>query len=106
MRQVVLRPLRAGDGGGLARVWLDGAAVYAAIDPTLLQVPATEGLAEWLEHVALRPTTEAKYMQVADADGQVVGHVWATIRPPNSDAARQMLRDMDDLRHPEHSPRP
>lgn len=32
-------------------------------------------------------------MQVADLDGQVVGHIWAAIRRPDPDAARQMLRN-------------
>jgi hypothetical protein len=62
MPKPLLRAPRAGDGSRLARIWLDGAAYFAVIDPTLFQIPATEGLAEWLEHLALHITPEDAYM--------------------------------------------
>lgn len=89
---------RAGDGCGLAQVWLDGAAFFAAIEPKLFQVPASAGLAEWLERQALTITAEDTYMQVADLGGRIVGHVWAAIRPAEPDAAWQMLRDVSSPR--------
>jgi GNAT superfamily N-acetyltransferase len=58
-----------------------------------LQVPATDGLAEWLEDRAVHAPSEYTYMQVAEIDGEAVGHIWAAIRPPDVDAARHMLRD-------------
>ncbi len=81
-------------GGGLAHIWLDGAAFFAAIDLKLFQVPASEGLAEWLERQALTVTAEDPYMQVAELDGWIVDHIWAAIRPAEPDAAWQMLPDV------------
>jgi GNAT superfamily N-acetyltransferase len=89
----VLRTPRAGDGSRLARIWLDGAASFAAIDPSQFQVPSSAGLAEWPEDRALHSPPEDTYMQVAEIDGVVVGHIWAVIRPPDVDAARLMQRD-------------
>ncbi len=43
---LTLRHLRPGDGAGLARCWLDAGASYAALNPTLFQVPAADGLAQ------------------------------------------------------------
>jgi GNAT superfamily N-acetyltransferase len=67
--------------------------LFVAIDPTLFQVPATDGLAEWLEDRALHSPPEDTHMQVAEIGGVVVVHIWAGIRPPDIDAARHMLRD-------------
>src|SRR5439155_4937426 len=46
MDDVLIRPPRVGDGEGIARVWLDAATYYAALDPDLFQVPSTDGLIE------------------------------------------------------------
>ena len=45
---LALRPPRPGDGPALARCWLDAGASYAALNPTLFQVPAADGLAQSL----------------------------------------------------------
>jgi hypothetical protein len=50
---------------------------------TLFQVPASAGLAEWLEERALDSPAEQTCMQVADTEGVVVGHIWAAIRLPD-----------------------
>ncbi len=98
MPQRVLRAPQTSDGSGLARIWLDGATSFTAFDPNLFQLPATDGLAEWLERLALQVTAEDTYMQIADVDGMAVGHIWAAIRPVDADADKHMLRDATIVR--------
>jgi ribosomal protein S18 acetylase RimI-like enzyme len=95
MRELILRQARSGDGAGLARIWIDGAAHYASLAPEAFQVPRAEGLAEWLEQEALSTET---YSHVAVLDDELVGHVWAAVLPPSAQAAWQMLRDLTHTR--------
>ncbi len=88
-----LRPPRPGDGPGLARCWLDAGASYAALNPTLFQVPAADGLAQSLEDRFLyRAATDALAL-VADTAGHVVGYLIATIEQPSPRAAMDASRD-------------
>ena len=41
---VTVRVPRPGDGAGMARVWLSGAAYYADLEPEYFQVPPGKGL--------------------------------------------------------------
>jgi len=76
---LALRPPRPGDGPGLARCWLDAGASYAALNPTLFQVPAADGLAQSLEDRFLYLAATDALVLVADTAGHVVGYLIATI---------------------------
>jgi len=84
---LALRPPRPGDGTGLARCWLDAGASYAALNPTLFQVPAADGLAQSLEDRFLHLAVNDALVLVADTAGQVVGYLIATIEQPSPRAA-------------------
>jgi hypothetical protein len=57
MSEVILRQARPGDGEGLARIWIEGAAHSARLAPDAFQVPQLDGLAAWLEQEALAADT-------------------------------------------------
>ncbi len=67
---ILVRHPRVGDGTILARCWLNAGAYYAAVNPTLLQVPEADGLGQWFEE-RLDATSDDRRMLVADKDGQV-----------------------------------
>jgi GNAT superfamily N-acetyltransferase len=97
MAEVEVRALRAGDGAGCARAWLDAARYYVGMDPENFQMPAEEGLAGWFEqdhadhsHPVLR--------LVATVDGKVAGFVAAVLEAPVPDAQWQMVRAVADVR--------
>ena len=94
MPNIVIRAPRAGDGEGLAEVWLDAAAYYASLNPELFQVPSREGLAEWCEGWAEKPAAEESLLLVAEEDGMVAGFIAADIVPPMEEAARQFVKDV------------
>jgi hypothetical protein len=60
MVDVVVRPVRSGDAGDLARGWIDGARYYAELDPGRFQVPSDEGLVEWMTAAIRRPTPRGR----------------------------------------------
>jgi GNAT superfamily N-acetyltransferase len=93
MADTELRPARAGDGAGLAAIWLEAAAEYAGLDSTTFKVPDTAGLAAWLESQALVDDARV-FVSVAERHGQIIGHVWAALVPPGEKAQFQMLRDL------------
>ena len=90
---LALRPPRPGDGPGLARCWLDAGASYAALNPTLFQVPAAAGLAPSLEDRFLHLAANDALVLVADTAGHVVGYLIATIAQPSPRAALDASRD-------------
>jgi len=91
---LVLRAPRAGDGDGLARCWLDAGASYAALNPALFQIPAADGLAQTLEDRFLHlAAAEDALALVADADGLVIGYLFAAIEHPSPRAATDASRD-------------
>jgi len=90
---LALRPPRPGDGAGLARCWLDAGASYAALNPTLFQVPAADGLAQSLEDRFLHLAVNDALVLVADTVGHVVGYLIATIEQPSPRAATDASRD-------------
>jgi len=90
---LALRPPRPGDGPGLARCWLDAGASYAALNPTLFQVPAPAGLAPSLEDRFLHLAATDALVLVADSAGHVVGYLIATIAQPSPRAALDASRD-------------
>jgi len=90
---LVLRRPRPGDGSGLARCWLDASASYAALNATLFQVPAADGLAQSLEDRFLHLADNDALVLVADTAGEVVGYLIATIAQPSPRAATDASRD-------------
>ncbi len=94
---VVVRPVRPGDGEGCARVWLDAGRHLAALDPVHLQVPAEDGLADWFEE--LNATTDPDHLAlVGCVDDQIAGTVSAGWQPPVADAHRQLQRSLGHAR--------
>ena len=89
---VALRLPRPGDGAGLARCWLDAGASYAALNPTLFQVPAANGLAQLLEDRFLHLAANDALVSVADTAGQVVGYLIATIEQPSPRAVTESTK--------------
>ena len=71
MGDLVIRPGELGDGEGCARVWLDAARDYAALDPDSFQVPAPEGLGAWFDELlAFSPTGTLRLVAVLDNLGK------------------------------------
>jgi ribosomal protein S18 acetylase RimI-like enzyme len=97
---LLIRPFRPGDGGGLARAWLDAGLHYTGIDPELFQVPDSNGLAAWFEGSMTGPEPENSFLRVAELDEKAVGFVWAVIQQPLSaeSAIRQFVRDVGRTR--------
>jgi GNAT superfamily N-acetyltransferase len=98
MDHIVVRPAEAGDEEDLARSYLQSCRYYARLDPEAFQVPTTEGLTQWIEASLQRPRSDDKLWLVAEVDGRVVGNVEARLEPPVEDAARQMLRELGQVR--------
>jgi GNAT superfamily N-acetyltransferase len=94
MGDLVIRPGELGDGEGCARVWLDAARDYAALDPDSFQVPAPEGLGAWFDELlAFSPTGTLRLVAVLDS--VVAGLAAATLVPPAANARWQLQRGMD-----------
>jgi GNAT superfamily N-acetyltransferase len=89
----VLRSARAGDGESLARLWLEMAAYYTALDANAFQIPQSEGLAQSFER-DVDALDEAALSVVAEIDDRVVGWIYAQLLEPQDDASHQMLRDL------------
>ena len=97
MPEVEVRPLRAGDGAGCARAWLDAARYYVAMEPENFQLPAEEGLAGWFERDHSDDSRPVLRL-VATVDGQVAGFVLAVLEAPLPDAHWQLVRAVADAR--------
>ncbi|HEV8166314.1 MAG TPA: GNAT family N-acetyltransferase [Actinomycetota bacterium] len=98
MARIEVRPARPGDGGDLARNWIEMGSHYAALDPDAFQAPAADGLTGWFEELLRQPRDDDSIWLVAEVDGRVVGTVDAHLERPADDAARQILRDLARLR--------
>ena len=92
MDDVLIRPLRPGDGEHLAQAWLDAGVYYARHNPEYFQIPETEGLAAWLEEV-LAATSDDHLSLVAEVDARAVGFLLARIRRPGLHAANHYVRE-------------
>jgi GNAT superfamily N-acetyltransferase len=98
MDAIVVRPARPGDGAGLAQSWLDAGSYYAALAPELFQLPASQGLVEWVEERLARPRPSDTIWLVAEVAGQAVGDIHAQLQRPMQDAGRQLVREVGQLR--------
>jgi GNAT superfamily N-acetyltransferase len=97
MAEVEVRALRAGDGAGCARAWLDAARYYVRMDPENFQMPAEEGLADWFEQ-GHADDSQPVLRLVATVGGQVAGFVAAVLEAPVPDAQWQLVRAVADTR--------
>jgi hypothetical protein len=89
---VTVRPVRSGDGSGISQAWLSAAAYYTDLDPEYFQVPRAEGLAESWDNQFARQD-DASLQLVAELGGQVLGWLWARIKPPAQNASAQLTRE-------------
>src|SRR2546423_14241577 len=92
MVDVPIRATRAGDGGGLARSWLDAGAYYAHLNPDLFQIPQADGLAQSFEEWLLSMPSEDAYALVAEKDRQGGRFITAPPAGPGGDAPGGPLR--------------
>jgi GNAT superfamily N-acetyltransferase len=94
-QQPVIRPARAGDGAGLARVWTDAGRNFTEVDPRTLKLPETGGLADWFEESLAQPRPPESLWLVAEAaGGGIAGFVLGTVERPRADAHFQLVRDL------------
>ena len=99
MTELQIRETLPGDGAACASMWRGAGEFFASINPDTFQVPAAEGLAEWLEEInALFRADPAVLHLVAEVDGAVVGHISATLHEPIDTAARQLQTDLSRRR--------
>ena len=99
MTELKIRETLPGDGAACASMWRGSREFFASINPDTFQVPAAEGLAEWLEEInALFRADPAVLHLVAEVDGAVVGHISATLHEPIDTAARQLQTDLSRRR--------
>jgi GNAT superfamily N-acetyltransferase len=96
---VQIRSARAGDGDGMARVWLTAGAYYADLDPAHFQVPSAEGLAESFEaDVKATRKDGDKLRLIAERDSVVTGWLTAHVEHPAASAAHQLIRELGWIR--------
>jgi putative acetyltransferase len=95
---VVIRSPRAGDGEGLARAAIDLAEQYLGLDPERFHVPDAEKLSARAEAELAEPLPEDRLWLVAEAAGEAVGEVQASVQAPLEDAALQPQLDVGRAR--------
>ena len=72
-------------------------AYYAELAPQEFRAPDVDGLAAQLDS-ELRSLSGDELALVAEADGQIVGALWAVMLPPPVDAERQIDHDITEPR--------
>ncbi|HEV2253590.1 MAG TPA: GNAT family N-acetyltransferase [Streptosporangiaceae bacterium] len=96
---VQIRPARAGDGDGMARVWLTAGAYYADLDPAHFQLPSAEGLAASFDaDIAATSEDSDKLRLIAERDGLMAGWLTAHLEHPYASAAHQQVRELGWMR--------
>ena len=98
---VVIREERIGDGEGIAQCWLDMWRYYTPLNPELFRIPQEEGLAGWFESGIAERVRDADadgYRLVAEADGQIVGFLGASVAKPWQDDHREVMRELSYTR--------
>jgi GNAT superfamily N-acetyltransferase len=83
----------------MAAAWRDAGRFYVEVDSDDFQVPAEEGLVDWLvSGVEATEEDPDLALLVADNDGTVVGWVGCRLANPISDARWQLQRELDQTR--------
>jgi GNAT superfamily N-acetyltransferase len=90
---VTVRPVRPGDGGGMARAWTSAAEYYTGLDSAHFQLPSQPGQAEWFEDLIGQAHGDALLL-AAELGGQVVGWLSARVEPPAGNAEFQLTREL------------
>jgi GNAT superfamily N-acetyltransferase len=93
---IVVRARRPGDGARLARAWLDAGRYYHELAPDTFQVPAEDGLADYLERREAAEDEPDALSVVAEADGRVVGAASGRVQRPVGDARYQLQRQFSE----------
>jgi GNAT superfamily N-acetyltransferase len=91
---VTVRPVRPGDGGGMARAWTSAAEYYAGLDPEHFQLPSQRGLAESFEESIGQAGGDDVLLLAAELGGQVVGWLSARVERPVANAEIQLVREL------------
>jgi GNAT superfamily N-acetyltransferase len=92
-----LRPARPGDEHGLVALHEELGDYYAELAPQHFRRPDVDGLAAELA-AELREPRADELVLVAEADGQIVGALRASLVRPPADAAREVVRDVASVR--------
>lgn len=96
--EITVRPWRPGDGTDLARAWIDAGRYYSNLAPETFQVPAADGLVDYLE----RPDAAAHRPDflhvVAEVGDRVVGSAAGRIEPVLESARYQLQRQFAEKR--------
>jgi GNAT superfamily N-acetyltransferase len=92
-----LRVARPGDGAALVALHEEMGRYYAELAPEQFRRPDVDGLARDLDG-ELGESSDDELVLVAQADGQIVGALWAALLQPPADAARQIERDVTRVR--------
>lgn len=96
---VVVRPMRAGDVVGRARLWRESGRFFASINPDTAQEPDPGGLVAWIEEVYAKLADDPAVLAlIADVDGEVGGALTARLLRAHPSAARQVQSDFGRCR--------
>ncbi|WP_194898621.1 GNAT family N-acetyltransferase [Catenulispora pinisilvae] len=94
MSEISIRESRAGDGVAGAEVWREMGSLFTATNPDTFHVPASEGLAEWIEEIHThKRAADDNLLLVAEVDGVVAGTLGATLHEPIEGAYRELQTD-------------
>ena len=91
---VVIRPPRPEDAGGLVRAAADLAQQYAELEPDRFAVPDHAASLAYFAEVLARPERDDVVRFVAEVDGEAVGEAIAELREPMRNAAVQPQLDV------------
>jgi GNAT superfamily N-acetyltransferase len=92
-----IRPIRAGDGEGVARIWMENARYYVELAPDDFKLPDAEGLSEMFEP-APDHESEMRLFLVAEVVSEIAGYVAATLAAPHERAGAQYLPQLAETR--------
>ncbi|MEV5915613.1 hypothetical protein AB0M00_42885 [Streptomyces chartreusis] len=91
---VRVRPARAGDERGNAVAWVESGRYYAALYPDLFHIPSGD-VAATFERILTTAVRPQQCRLVAEASGEVVGYIAATLHAAAGQPGGQFDRDPD-----------
>jgi GNAT superfamily N-acetyltransferase len=94
--EVRVRSPRRDDVASLVRIHREFGTYYTALAPDDFQVPDEDGLAEYI--ASELDGGEDTLAFVAEADGEVVGVLWARVERPHPDARHQVIPIVGETR--------
>ncbi len=92
---VIRRPVLA-DAAGVGRAWEDARELYSGLDDRAFLPPNPDDVE--LDRAIVEQLVSAaglanRWIRVAEADGETVGFVTATLHEPDANATREIIRD-------------